>query len=212
MLTWLALIVYCSPWLGLVTTQPLLVANVSGLVKCDFVISRNFYLAISSADVALFYVLPLSLSVVLYTRARVCITMYNSMRKLEQTQNEPEGAVSHSELKPLTGTEEVEHEETPLSSINIRIRYFSQQLSSSPFRRRSSTNYAAGRRFHMQKSHMAHITRSRFQVVKMLVVVVTCFALLWLPYRGLLVYNSLVGKPWLNQWYMLFAKNLVVRT
>ena len=34
------------------------------------------------------------------------------------------------------------------------------------------------------------------QVVKMLIVVVTIFALLWLPHRGLLVYNTVAS---LNQ-------------
>ena len=59
-----------------------------------------------------------------------------------------------------------------------------------------------------QKANAA--IRSRCQVVKMLIVVVVCFAVLWLPYRGLLVYNSLVSKPWLNMWYVLFAKTSVV--
>ncbi|GAU99975.1 hypothetical protein RvY_10904 [Ramazzottius varieornatus] len=46
-------------------------------------------------------------------------------------------------------------------------------------------------------------------VVKMLFLIVVLFALLWLPYRALLAYNSFVAKPYLNMWYLLFAKTAV---
>ncbi|XP_073988364.1 thyrotropin-releasing hormone receptor-like isoform X2 [Rhodnius prolixus] len=56
-------------------------------------------------------------------------------------------------------------------------------------------------------------THSKSQVVKMLAVVVAVFAVLWLPYRGLLVYNSfmtLFGKsPFMDLWYLMFAKTCV---
>ena len=43
----------------------------------------------------------------------------------------------------------------------------------------------------------------------MLIVVVILFAVCWLPFRGLLVYNSLVRVPWLDLWYLFFAKTLI---
>lgn len=43
----------------------------------------------------------------------------------------------------------------------------------------------------------------------MLVVVVVVFATLWLPYRGLVVYNSIVEHRWMELWYLLFAKTLI---
>jgi thyrotropin-releasing hormone receptor len=43
----------------------------------------------------------------------------------------------------------------------------------------------------------------------MLLMIVILFAILWLPYRALLVYNSFAAKPWLNIWYLLFAKTAV---
>ncbi|XP_069998221.1 thyrotropin-releasing hormone receptor [Penaeus vannamei] len=53
----------------------------------------------------------------------------------------------------------------------------------------------------------------RVQVVKMLVVVVAIFATLWLPYRTLLVYNSLLAmfgqQPFKDLWYLLFAKTCI---
>ena len=52
-----------------------------------------------------------------------------------------------------------------------------------------------------------------FQVVKMLIAVVTIFATLWLPHRGLLVYNtvaSLRGLPrYMDLWYLMFAKTCI---
>ncbi|GAV03012.1 hypothetical protein RvY_13503 [Ramazzottius varieornatus] len=50
---------------------------------------------------------------------------------------------------------------------------------------------------------------SAMQVLPMLVVVVILFAVCWLPFRGLLVYNSFVEIPWLDLWYLLFAKTLI---
>ncbi|XP_037793520.1 thyrotropin-releasing hormone receptor-like [Penaeus monodon] len=47
----------------------------------------------------------------------------------------------------------------------------------------------------------------------MLVVVVAIFATLWLPYRTLLVYNSLLAmfgqQPFKDLWYLLFAKTCI---
>ena len=47
----------------------------------------------------------------------------------------------------------------------------------------------------------------------MLACVVTIFATLWLPYRGLLVYNSFATMndlpPFLDLWYLMFAKTCI---
>lgn len=49
------------------------------------------------------------------------------------------------------------------------------------------------------------------QVVKMLAVVVLLFAVLWMPYRFIVVYNSFVASQWryLDDWYFLFCKTMV---
>ena len=51
------------------------------------------------------------------------------------------------------------------------------------------------------------------QVVKMLVVVVVIFATLWLPYRGMLVYNSFAtmysSPTFMDLWFLMFAKTCV---
>jgi thyrotropin-releasing hormone receptor len=51
------------------------------------------------------------------------------------------------------------------------------------------------------------------QVVKMLIVVVVVFAALWLPYRGMLVYNSFAmmfeKERFMDLWFLMFAKTCV---
>ncbi|XP_023229052.1 thyrotropin-releasing hormone receptor-like [Centruroides sculpturatus] len=53
------------------------------------------------------------------------------------------------------------------------------------------------------------VGNARVQVVKMLVVVVAVFATLWLPYRVLLVYNSLAKERYMELWYLMFSKTMV---
>ena len=47
----------------------------------------------------------------------------------------------------------------------------------------------------------------------MLVVVTLVFATLWLPYRGMLVYNSFAtmysGNTFMDLWFLMFAKTCV---
>ncbi|XP_073488255.1 thyrotropin-releasing hormone receptor [Aquarana catesbeiana] len=47
---------------------------------------------------------------------------------------------------------------------------------------------------------------SRRQVTKMLAVVVVLFAFLWMPYRTLVVVNSFLSNPYLENWFVLFCR------
>lgn len=47
---------------------------------------------------------------------------------------------------------------------------------------------------------------SRRQVTKMLAVVVILFALLWMPYRTLVVVNSFLTHAYLDTWFLLFCR------
>ncbi|XP_018416064.1 PREDICTED: thyrotropin-releasing hormone receptor-like [Nanorana parkeri] len=47
---------------------------------------------------------------------------------------------------------------------------------------------------------------SRKQVTKMLAVVVVLFALLWMPYRTLVLVNSFMENPYLDPWFLLFCR------
>ncbi|XP_077599226.1 thyrotropin-releasing hormone receptor-like [Stigmatopora nigra] len=50
---------------------------------------------------------------------------------------------------------------------------------------------------------------SRRQVTKMLAVVVVLFAVLWMPYRTLVVVNSFLERPFMNDWFLLFCRACV---
>ncbi|MED6249596.1 hypothetical protein ATANTOWER_016733 [Ataeniobius toweri] len=54
--------------------------------------------------------------------------------------------------------------------------------------------------------HSSSTATSRRQVTKMLAVVVMLFAVLWMPYRTLVVVNSFLEKPYLDKWFILFCK------
>uniref|UniRef100_A0A4W4FAK2 Thyrotropin-releasing hormone receptor n=1 Tax=Electrophorus electricus TaxID=8005 RepID=A0A4W4FAK2_ELEEL len=47
------------------------------------------------------------------------------------------------------------------------------------------------------------------QVTKMLAVVVILFALLWMPYRTLVLINSFVSTPYLDAWFLLFCRTCI---
>ena len=51
------------------------------------------------------------------------------------------------------------------------------------------------------------------QVVKMLIAVVTIFATLWLPHRGMLVYNTVAvltgSQRYMDLWFLMFAKTCI---
>ncbi|XP_077166555.1 thyrotropin-releasing hormone receptor-like isoform X1 [Paroedura picta] len=47
---------------------------------------------------------------------------------------------------------------------------------------------------------------SRKQVTKMLAMVVVLFALLWMPYRTLVLVNSFLDRPYLDRWFLLFCR------
>ncbi|CAN9493119.1 unnamed protein product [Ophioblennius macclurei] len=50
---------------------------------------------------------------------------------------------------------------------------------------------------------------SRKQVTKMLAVVVILFAVLWMPYRTLVLINSFVAAPFLDDWFILFCRTCI---
>ncbi|XP_051914112.1 thyrotropin-releasing hormone receptor-like [Hippocampus zosterae] len=47
---------------------------------------------------------------------------------------------------------------------------------------------------------------ARKQMTKMLAAVVILFALLWMPYRTLVVVNSFIDPPYHNMWFLLFCR------
>jgi thyrotropin-releasing hormone receptor len=74
---WIFAILYCSPWFLLTTTRTLCVKDVGNITTCRFRLRRDSteYLVMFFADMMIFYVIPLLLSVVLYSLiARMLLT------------------------------------------------------------------------------------------------------------------------------------------
>lgn len=63
-----------------------------------------------------------------------------------------------------------------------------------------------GGRMVSSSSSSSATAASRRQVTKMLAVVVILFALLWMPYRTLVVVNSFLDKAYLDTWFLLFCR------
>ncbi|XP_061598100.1 thyrotropin-releasing hormone receptor b [Cololabis saira] len=57
--------------------------------------------------------------------------------------------------------------------------------------------------------HGSSTAASRRQVTKMLAVVVVLFAVLWMPYRTLVVVNSFLDRAYLDAWFLLFCRTCV---
>ncbi|XP_067931075.1 thyrotropin-releasing hormone receptor-like [Watersipora subatra] len=51
--------------------------------------------------------------------------------------------------------------------------------------------------------------KARLQVVKMLILVASLFAILWLPYRACMVYNTLAQTPFQNKWFTLTSRSMI---
>ncbi|XP_071173120.1 thyrotropin-releasing hormone receptor-like isoform X2 [Mytilus edulis] len=62
---------------------------------------------------------------------------------------------------------------------------------------------------HRDASHARSATSSRKQVVRMLIVIVSVFATMWLPYRVMVVYNSFAKTKYLDIWFLLFCRVMV---
>ncbi|XP_074542192.1 thyrotropin-releasing hormone receptor b [Halichoeres trimaculatus] len=54
--------------------------------------------------------------------------------------------------------------------------------------------------------HSSSTATSRRQVTKMLAVVVILFAALWMPYRTLVVVNSVLDQAYVDSWFLLFCR------
>uniref|UniRef100_T1IRY8 Thyrotropin-releasing hormone receptor n=1 Tax=Strigamia maritima TaxID=126957 RepID=T1IRY8_STRMM len=161
---WIFALCYCSPWLVLTKTIPLMYEGIPVKEKCTFALSRNSYVGYYFADLIVFYVIPLLLSCVLYgIMARI---LYDN-------------AIS-SAKNP--GGQQMRH------------------------LHRGDTHRFVGNGTNATKPN---IQSSATQVVKMLVTVVALFAAFWFPYRVWLVYNSFAKEPYMELWFLMFAKTMV---
>ncbi|XP_055066816.2 thyrotropin-releasing hormone receptor [Misgurnus anguillicaudatus] len=73
-------------------------------------------------------------------------------------------------------------------------------------RRNWKNESSVGNKSVNSRSSSSTTAASRRQVTKMLAVVVILFALLWMPYRTLVVVNSFLKEAYLDTWFLLFCR------
>ncbi|KAJ7985125.1 hypothetical protein DPEC_G00348830 [Dallia pectoralis] len=81
-----------------------------------------------------------------------------------------------------------------------------KESSSKKWRKESTQR---NRTLSTNNSSCSSTARSRRQVTKMLAVVVVLFALLWMPYRTLVVVNSFLEDAYLDVWFLLFCRSCI---
>uniref|UniRef100_A0A3P9Q3J5 Thyrotropin-releasing hormone receptor n=1 Tax=Poecilia reticulata TaxID=8081 RepID=A0A3P9Q3J5_POERE len=81
----------------------------------------------------------------------------------------------------------------------------------SPLQSHTDTSATTLRRSCRETSEAARSARQGRPktVTKMLAVVVILFALLWMPYRTLVLINSFVSTPYLDSWFLLFCRTCI---
>ncbi|XP_077051731.1 thyrotropin-releasing hormone receptor b isoform X1 [Siphateles boraxobius] len=84
-------------------------------------------------------------------------------------------------------------------------------LNPLPSDKNGNDNFSKAKKNNMKNSSRCSSTTaaSRRQVTKMLAVVVILFALLWMPYRTLVVVNSFLQEAYLDNWFLLFCRTCV---
>ncbi|KAK7884401.1 hypothetical protein WMY93_027524 [Mugilogobius chulae] len=154
---WIFTSLYCVMWFFLVDINKTVYSN-GVVVTCGYRVSRSLYMPVYFLDFALFYAVPLFVSMVLYALISRILFM--------------------SPLPP--------HLSDGGGSVHL-------------------ANGIAAKHCKNSKSSKGAFTARR-QITKMLAVVVVLFAVLWMPYRTLVVVNSFIQPPYHNSWFLLFCR------
>ncbi|XP_055345114.1 thyrotropin-releasing hormone receptor-like isoform X2 [Paramacrobiotus metropolitanus] len=181
---WITAVFYCAPWLALTEVKPHPFQADQKI--CDFRLSKEQYVYYFTIDLILFYVLPLLTSLIIYCKIIHVLHQSAEQRRLSGLGQQPRGAegdiTDNAEAEDNAGNDL--SETTPVTLNGHDDSYNFQRLEQPR-------------------------VRARAHILWMLIVIVVLFAVSWLPYRGLLIYNTFLEEPWLNLWYLLFAKTLI---
>ncbi|KAK0139459.1 Thyrotropin-releasing hormone receptor [Merluccius polli] len=181
---WALTSAYCVMWLFLADTEARAYANAAPAVVCAYRVSRGHYLPIYFTDFAVFYVLPLMLATVLYGLiARILVL--NPLPS-DPCSSSGGGGGSSSCSRGGRGDEEEDAGGTR--------------------RKEPQGGGGGGKRRRPANSSSSTTAASRRQVTKMLAVVVVLFALLWMPYRTLVLVNSFLDTVYQDANFLLFCR------
>ncbi|XP_053201947.1 neurotensin receptor type 1-like [Panonychus citri] len=220
---WLFACIYNAPWFFLTKVEPICYRSLedSNLETCTFAWSRKYYLGYFFSDLVLFYIFPLLLSCVLYgLMARVLFN--NPLSKTMGASTSSSSSSSTTAQANQTTTTTTGSLTTGTTSVTTSHHsLITSKLSNSSSHHQNHSHYHHSHHHHhhhhpqiaqstqSKKSSSASNDSSRVQVVKMLVVIVAVFATLWLPYRALLVYNSMAEQRYMELWYLMFCKTMI---
>ncbi|KAH9395019.1 hypothetical protein TYRP_005084 [Tyrophagus putrescentiae] len=226
---WMFATAYCSPWLFLTKVEPLYYIGIEAeVVTCKFALNREHYKGYFLTDMVLFYIIPLLVSVVLY--ALIARILYQNDIFRRNGKGGPlevgtgggnqAGKLSSSTsglMPPLvtSGMPHHHHQSSNHHSNSVSVNLNSNSsitrhyLTTTTTTSTSTSTTTYGKCQLTKKNASSSSDASRVQVVKMLAVVVAVFATLWLPYRALVVYNSFTFPPYMELWYLMFAKTMI---
>ncbi|GAV09806.1 hypothetical protein RvY_19287 [Ramazzottius varieornatus] len=189
---WLVSIASAIPWLGLTVVK--LHPRFPVLRVCTFRVAPDKYVYIFGSDMLLFYFIPLTTATVLYLKIGL------ALRRLPPGVSRSNSHASFRNRAPLNAADS--------DALSNSRKENGKVLLAVPVT--DPEDNGPRRLLSIRKAKMdGEMRQSRIKVVQMLVVIVVTFAVLWLPYRGISLYNCLAPKPILNKWVMLFAKTCI---
>ncbi|XP_055343530.1 thyrotropin-releasing hormone receptor-like [Paramacrobiotus metropolitanus] len=217
---WCFAILYCCPWLGLteVKREPF----PPFAEQCEFRLPPATYMIVFAADLLLFYLVPLFVALIVYAKIGAILCRSLSLLRREDAGSGGAGGGAF----PRASSTPCSLHTTPKKGTTL------STLRGGGFSTTAGTPHAplletverasyghgeylegrgkvTGDPRETEKMQNLAVINSRTQILRILIVIVVLFALSWLPFRGLLVYNSFVKEPWLDIWYLLFAKTLI---
>ncbi|KAH7730132.1 CRE-NMUR-4 protein [Aphelenchoides avenae] len=181
-----AKLIICLIWLfGITYNSPwlyLATLKIDGHGEsCSFKLARDnwTYKVMFLGDFAAFYLLPMILYVFIYGKITYTLTR-SGIKGSIRTPDEHKGG-SNGDCKNHSPT--------------------SNGTATSP----------TGHKFFAGGIGRKNSTRGRvqLQVIKMLAVVVFIFAVCWLPYRAMVMYNSFASSRWDPDWYIFLSKTMI---
>uniref|UniRef100_A0A1I7S1E8 Thyrotropin-releasing hormone receptor n=1 Tax=Bursaphelenchus xylophilus TaxID=6326 RepID=A0A1I7S1E8_BURXY len=201
-LIWIFGITYNSPWLYLAT-----VMTDSEGDYCSFKLERSnwTYKLIYVIDFLSCYLVPMILYLMIY--AKITYTLMKCTVNSNQQQQNSHKMPIHPDSLSQNGTER-SHSIT-FSPPALKTK----QSNSIQMDKNSSMKLTLTMSNTTTISTKRQTPRSRMQVqvIKMLAFVVIIFAVCWLPYRAMVMYNSFVDETQMftKAWYLFFAKTLI---
>ncbi|OQV20049.1 putative Thyrotropin-releasing hormone receptor [Hypsibius exemplaris] len=210
---WTVAFVSAVPWLGLTVTKQF--RNNPDIQVCSFRLTPDtyhIYPTLFGIDIIVFYAIPLILATVLYTK--IGLTLRQSSRS---------GSVYAKSIRRHTGGGGGGGSiRSRQPSVRVRNGSQMENKAATEKERRVSVSLGGGGGDYSslpgtsqaenepgKASAGPSLRQSRIKVIRMLLVIVILFAILWLPYRGISLYNGFAAKPFYNKWAMFFAKTCI---